>query len=86
VIRGYGDFYGYMLVASGCAELMVEYGVHPWDVAATRAIVEEAGGRFTTWDGCRSLYRPDTLASNGRLHEAALAVLKTFSGPGASGG
>jgi histidinol-phosphatase len=75
VIRGYGDFYGYMLVASGCGDLMVEHGVHPWDVAATRAIVEEAGGRYTAWDGTRSLDRPDTLASNGRLHDQALAAL-----------
>jgi histidinol-phosphatase len=86
VIRGYGDFYGYMLVASGCAEVMAEYGVHPWDVAATRAIVEEAGGRFTAWDGSRSLNRPDTLATNGRLHDAALAVLKTFNDRGTSAG
>ena len=51
--RGYGDFYGFVLVAEGAAELMVEHGVNPWDVAATKAIIEEAGGTFTDWDGSR---------------------------------
>src|SRR5689334_1361712 len=49
--RGYGDFYGFVLVAEGAAELMVEHGVNPWDIAATKAIIEEAGGAFTDWDG-----------------------------------
>jgi histidinol-phosphatase len=75
ILRGYGDFYGYVLVASGAADVMMEYGVHPWDAAATQAIVEEAGGRFTTWDGLQSLDRPDTLASNGRLHDELLRLL-----------
>ena len=52
--RGFGDFYGFVLVAQGSGELMVEHGVHAWDVAAIKPIVEEAGGRFTDWDGrCR---------------------------------
>ncbi len=76
ILRGYGDFYGYMLVASGNAELHVEQGAHPWDLAATQAIVEEAGGRVTSWDGTRGLRIPDVLASNGRLHEQALAALR----------
>ena len=42
--RGYGDFYGFVLVAEGAAELMLEHGVNPWDIAATKAIIEEAGG------------------------------------------
>jgi histidinol-phosphatase len=73
--RGFGDFYGFVLVAQGSGELMVEHGCHYWDLAATRAIVEEAGGRFTDWNGGTDLSRPDVVASNGRLHEAALGVL-----------
>ena len=49
--RGFGDFYGFVLVAQGSGELMVEHGVHAWDVAAIKPIVEEAGGRFSDWDG-----------------------------------
>jgi len=73
--RGFGDFYGFVLVAQGSGELMVEHGCHYWDLAATRAIVEEAGGRFTDWDGQTDLNRPDVVASNGRLHAETLQVL-----------
>ena len=44
---------------------MVEYGVHAWDVAAIVPIVEEAGGRFSNWDGGLDINRPDVLVSNG---------------------
>jgi histidinol-phosphatase len=74
--RGYGDFYGFVLVAEGAAELMVEHGVNPWDVAATKAIVEEAGGKFTDWDDNPTIHRPDALASNGKVHAEALAILR----------
>ena len=49
--RGFGDFWGHMLVAEGAAEAMIEAGAHPWDWAAPLVIVEEAGGRFTTATG-----------------------------------
>jgi histidinol-phosphatase len=74
--RGYGDFYGFVLVAEGAAEVMVEHGVNPWDVAATKAIVEEAGGRFTDWDDNPTIHRPDVLATNGHVHAETLAILR----------
>ncbi len=74
--RGYGDFFGFVLVAQGSADLMVEHGVNAWDVAATKVLVEEAGGMFTDWDGTPTIHRPDVLASNGQLHATALALLK----------
>jgi histidinol-phosphatase len=74
--RGYGDFYGFVLVAEGAAELMVEHGVNPWDIAATKAIIEEAGGRFTDWDDNPTIHRPDALASNAKVHAEALAILR----------
>ena len=73
--RGYGDYYGFVLVAQGSGEVMVEHGVHSWDVAAIRPIIEEAGGRFSTWDGTPDIHRPDVVVSNGKLHDAVLAVL-----------
>jgi histidinol-phosphatase len=73
--RGFGDFYGWVLVAQGSGELMIEHGVSPWDVAALLPIIEEAGGRFSCWDGTVSIYRRDVLASNGKLHETALQIL-----------
>jgi histidinol-phosphatase len=66
-----------VLVAQGSCELMVEHGVNPWDVAATKPIVEEAGGKFTDWDGVPTIHRPDVLASNGKLHEKTLEFLRT---------
>lgn len=74
--RGFGDFYGFVLVAQGSGELMVEHGVHIWDVAGIKPLVEEAGGRFSDWDGNPSIDRPDVIASNGRLHDVALGILQ----------
>jgi histidinol-phosphatase len=76
VQRGYGDFYGHMLVAQGSGDLMVEAGVHIWDVAAIQPIVEEAGGRFSDWDGNVTIERPDVVISNSVLHDAALKLLQ----------
>jgi histidinol-phosphatase len=73
--RGFGDFYGHVLVAQGSGDFMIEHGVHVWDVAAILPIVEEAGGRFTDWEGNRTIHRPDIITSNGRLHEAILREL-----------
>lgn len=75
--RGYGDFYGFVLVAQGSAEVMLEHGVNPWDIAATKAIIEEAGGRFTDWDGNDGITRPDVLATNGKVHGKVLEMLRT---------
>jgi histidinol-phosphatase len=74
--RGFGDFYGFMLVAQGSGELMVEHGVHAWDLAALKPIVEEAGGKMTDWKGKPDIFQPDVIASNGRLHQAALDILQ----------
>ncbi len=73
--RGFGDFYGFVLVAQGSGEIMVEHGVHAWDVAALQVIVEEAGGRFSNWDGGVDIFRPDVVVSNGKLHDETLRIL-----------
>lgn len=75
--RGFGDFYGFVLVAEGAADVMLEHGVNPWDVAATKAIVEEAGGRFTDWDDNPTIHRPDVLATNGKVHAETLTLLRS---------
>ncbi|MFN2611719.1 MAG: inositol monophosphatase [Actinomycetota bacterium] len=49
--RGFGDFWGHMLVARGAAEVMAEPNLNPWDVMALEVIVEEAGGRLTGFAG-----------------------------------
>jgi histidinol-phosphatase len=70
--RGFGDFWGYMLVADGAAEAMMEQDLGPWDLAAPWLVVEEAGGRITDFDGRRSLEKGESLATNGLLHETLL--------------
>lgn len=74
--RGFGDYYGHLLVAQGAGDFMIEHGVHAWDVAALKIIVEEAGGRFTDWNGTPTIHTPDCIASNGLIHEAVLAVIR----------
>jgi histidinol-phosphatase len=74
--RGLGDVFGFVLVAEGAGELMVEQGVHEWDVCGLKVLIEEAGGRFTDWDGTPTTKRSDVVASNGRVHDAALRVLR----------
>ncbi len=74
--RGFGDLYGFVLVAQGSGDVMVEHGVHPWDLGALIPILEEAGGRMTAWDGQVDIEKPDVLASNGLLHEPALRIIR----------
>jgi len=74
--RGFGDFWGHMLVAQGSAEAMLEYGVAPWDMAAPYLIVNEAGGRMTDLDGHPSWSGPQVVSTNGRLHDQVLEMLE----------
>ena len=73
--RGFGDYYGYTFVLRGQAELMLEADLKPWDLAPFKVLFEEAGGRLTDFEGRPTIYSGTVLASNGRLHEAALALL-----------
>jgi len=70
--RGFGDFWGYALVAEGAAEAMVEVGPYSWDLAAPSVVVEEAGGLFTDLQGQRTIHGGNALATNGLLHERIL--------------
>ncbi|HYC07132.1 MAG TPA: inositol monophosphatase family protein [Candidatus Binatia bacterium] len=73
--RGFGDFWGYALVAEGAAEAMVEVDAKTWDLAAPLVVIEEAGGRLTDLSGARRIDRLETVASNGLVHDAVVARL-----------
>jgi histidinol-phosphatase len=73
--RGLGDFWAYMLVAEGAIEIGLDPVVSLWDLAAPLVIVEEAGGRFTDLGGQRTADGGDAIATNGLLHDAALAFV-----------
>ena len=75
--RGFGDFWGYALVAEGSAEAMIECGMHTWDVAAPLVLIEEAGGRVTDVTGARRIDAPTFVGSNGHLHDELLRRLTT---------
>jgi histidinol-phosphatase len=74
--RGFGDFWGYALVAEGAGEAMVEAELSSWDMAGPVVLVEEAGGRMTDLTGTRSIHERSALATNGVLHEEILARLR----------
>ena len=79
--RGYGDFWGYCAVAEGKAEICAEPGPTLWDLAAPALIVEEAGGRFSSLEGSKGPGHGSGLATNGHLHDVALAALAPSHGP-----
>lgn len=74
--RGFGDFWGHMLVAGGSAEAMIEDGVAAWDMAAPYVVVTEAGGRMTDLDGQPSWTASRILTSNGSVHDEVLDRLR----------
>ena len=86
--RGWGDCYGYYLVAAGRAEIMVDPVVSLWDIAPFPLLMKEAGGKFSTIDGKTELFDANgkptapiyegftSIATNGLLHDVALDCLK----------
>ncbi|CAN5118050.1 histidinol-phosphatase [soil metagenome] len=76
--RAYGDFWSYMLLAEGAVDITAEPELALHDMAALDVIVREAGGRFTGLDGRPGPLGRNALATNGRLHDAAMAFLGHF--------
>ena len=74
--RSWGDGYGYLMVATGRADIMVDPVCNAWDVAAILPVVVEAGGRFTDWRGNPTCRGGDGVGTNGILHEATLELLR----------
>ena len=74
-LRGYGDFFGYCLVAEGAVDIAAEPEVSVWDLAALSVLVTEAGGTFSSLDGEPGPHGGDAIATNGLLHDAAREVI-----------
>ncbi len=75
LVRSWGDGYGYLLVATGRAEVMADPLLNQWDAAAVETVITEAGGKFTDWQGRPRIDSGDGIATNGLVHEAALRLL-----------
>ncbi len=75
VTRTWGDGYGYLLVATGRAEVMVDPIANPWDLASVQIVIDEAGGRFTSWNGNPNYTDGDGVGSNGVVHDEVIGYL-----------
>lgn len=67
LMRTWGDCYGHILVATGRADAMFDPQMNPWDCAALKVILEEAGGTFTDYEGVPTIYGEDAISTNGKL-------------------
>ena len=74
--RTWGDCYGYLLVATGRAEVMIDPVMNVWDAAAVEPVVLEAGGTFTDWQGKPTVYSGEGIATNGKVLEEVLAITR----------
>lgn len=77
--RAFGDVWSYMLLAEGRLELVAEFDLKPYDIAAAVPIIVEAGGRVTDVAGTDTIWADSTVASNGPLHDDVLALLHAHS-------
>jgi myo-inositol-1(or 4)-monophosphatase len=67
-------------IAQGRCDGFWEMDLHPWDTAAGLVILEEAAGRLTDFAGNPfSIYGKQIVASNGRIHDEMVAVLRESS-------
>lgn len=74
--RTWGDAYGYLMVATGRAEVMIDAELSLWDAAALQPIIEEAGGTFCDWQGRATVHSGEAIATNGQVTDAVLAVTR----------
>jgi histidinol phosphatase-like enzyme (inositol monophosphatase family) len=73
--RTWGDCYGYLLVATGRAELMVDPEMSVWDAAALQPILQEAGGTFTDWKGQPTIHSGEGIGTNGLILNEVLELV-----------
>ena len=74
--RTWGDAYGYILVATGRADVMVDPIVNLWDAAALQPIIEGAGGHFSDWQGRHTVHTGNAIATNSRLAGLVLSITR----------
>jgi histidinol phosphatase-like enzyme (inositol monophosphatase family) len=76
VSRTWGDCYGYVLVATGRADVMLDPVMNLWDCAPLLPIMEEAGGTFTDWAGVRTADGGNSVATNGLLFDEVMEIVR----------
>ena len=73
--RGFGDFWQHCLVAEGAVDAACDPVANLWDFAAVQLLVEEAGGRCTTFAGAPPAHGNSFLSSNGLVHDGVVSLL-----------
>lgn len=73
--RAIGDMWSYMLLAEGALDIVGEFDLKPYDMAALIPIIEEAGGRFTSANGEPGPWGGSAIATNALLHDRVLSLL-----------
>ena len=73
--RTWGDCYGYVLVATGRADVMLDPVMNLWDCAPLLPIMEEAGGTFTDWRGVQTVSGGNAIATNGLLFDEVMGLI-----------
>ncbi len=81
VTRTWGDCYGYLLVATGRADLMIDPVMNVWDAAAVQPILEEAGGTFTDWEGLPTIHGGEGIGTTPWLLEQVLTTTRRYPRP-----
>ncbi|HEX8502822.1 MAG TPA: inositol monophosphatase family protein [Pyrinomonadaceae bacterium] len=79
--RTWGDCYGYALVATGRADVMLDPALNVWDCAALLPVLEEAGGTFTDWQGRRTIHSGNGVATNGALFGEVMQIIEENGRP-----
>ncbi len=74
--RTWGDAYGYMMIATGRADVMVDPIMWLWDCGPLQVILEEAGGTFTDWKGTPTIHTTEAVATNGVLLDQVMAITR----------
>jgi len=77
--RTWGDCYGYLLVATGRADVMVDPVMNVWDAAALQPIMEEAGGTYCDWTGKPTIHAGEGIGSNLLLLDSVLAITRPYA-------
>lgn len=80
VYRTWGDCFGYLLVASGFADAMLDPIMNPWDIAALIPVIRGAGGVITDWTGGPAFPAQSTIAAGPELHRQLIAELNEQNG------
>ncbi len=77
IVRTWGDCYGYLMVATGRAETMLDPVMNIWDAAALLPILQEAGGTFTDWNGTATIDGGNGIATNGHVFNEVMQIIQT---------